>query len=128
MEFALVGPHQGKTMKLGGFAFKNGVTEVPDEARDAQNLLQNHYSCYPSHMLENIGGKLRVKEVDGQPVSSLAAPPPLPEAGKAAPKEEALTDLSKAELKVKASELGLDMNGTKDDLVARIQEALAAKE
>lgn len=120
MEFALVGPHQGKTMSLGGFRFKDGVTEVPDEARDAHNLLQNHYSCYPSHRLgKDSTGKLFVKEASADEPSLAGAAP----VASNEPSGEVLSDLSKAELKVMASEMSLDVNGTKDDLIARIQEA-----
>ncbi len=49
MEFVLVGAHQGRTMKLGGFRFVDGVVDVDAEAKDAHSLLRNFYQAYPCH-------------------------------------------------------------------------------
>src|SRR5438874_1946888 len=84
MQFALIGPNQGKTIRLGGFAFQKGLTDVPEKAEDAQNLLRNFYDAHPVHLLDEVeGGQLVVREAEEKPrrmasVPAAGAPAPAP--------------------------------------------------
>jgi hypothetical protein len=47
MKMVLVGPHAGKSIRLGGFVFEDGVADVPHNAETAVGILGNFYSAYP---------------------------------------------------------------------------------
>lgn len=53
MFFVIVGKRQGQTFKGGSLGsplhFKDGMIEVPDDAKDLHNLLANYYSAHPAH-------------------------------------------------------------------------------
>lgn len=124
MEFALTGPHQGKSVILGGFRFIDGVVELPDDAKEAHSLLRKFYGAHPSHLLVlDKDNNLVLKDGEDSKLSLAGA---VPATGALAKPEQPddLKELSKAELRVKASELGLSSEGSKDDLVTRIQAAL----
>lgn len=78
MKFAIIGPNQGKTGHWGGFFFKDGIAEVPDDAKDAHSLLNRFYGAHPVHNIEQRrDGVLQLKAVEPQaeptflPVSDL---------------------------------------------------------
>lgn len=124
MEFALVGPHQGKDITLGGFRFRRGVADIPEDAKDAHNLLRNFYSAHPAHLIvRGEDGKLFLQE--GTPeapsvgnVAILPPPPPVTEK----PLED-LNSFSMPELTDVAQQMGLPATGPKAALIARITEA-----
>lgn len=50
VRYELVGVHAGKTIKLGGFQFTDGVCNVPQSAHDNfGRALRNFWSAYPAH-------------------------------------------------------------------------------
>jgi hypothetical protein len=58
MFFALTGPSSGKTMKVGSLGsplhFKDGLMEVPDDAKDLHSLLEKMYEAHPAHLCEQL--------------------------------------------------------------------------
>lgn len=63
MIFLLTGPNQGKTGNWGGFRFRQGATEIPDDAKEAAVLLRRYYAAHPIHLVEKgPDGKFVVKE------------------------------------------------------------------
>ena len=62
MRLTLLGPHAGKNITISGFKFVEGVTEIPDDAGPARNILVNFHQAYPDAMLEEgEDGKLQLK-------------------------------------------------------------------
>lgn len=64
MRLFLVGPHEGKSKRIAGFLFRDGMTELPDDAGPAKNILMNFHSAYPEEMLkrDEETGKLVLRE------------------------------------------------------------------
>lgn len=66
MQLTLIGIHEGKDITLNGFKFTGGVTEIPDDAGPARNILMNFHNAFPDGMLERDEetGKLVLKAKD----------------------------------------------------------------
>ena len=128
MQFVCIGPHQGKTVKLGNVQFTNGLANVDPKAEGLHNLLMQYNSAYPAHMIEEgDGGVLRVKPVEDKEHKLDFTPRQLSSAevrtalAVTAPPVD-LNALTKVELQQRASDAGLETTGSKADLVARLTE------
>ena len=135
MQYVLVGPRQGMNIKLAGFFFRNGTTDVPEDAKDAQNLLTQFHNAHPAHLVgKTDAGELFVRGKENPDVRLEFIPAKLVKGkdmelndvelnAKEPDPGPVLETMRKEDLATMAMQNGLSTDGNKADLIARLRGA-----